>query len=1139
MTFNPQSGMVRTRVQKKGYIPEEVHGILKKIFRVSVVAVLLISFLDIIGLISGIDWLRSAREYWAPMKIITAICLIAISISLWIIYLKRPARLWKPIALFSGMVLGAISILTILSWIYFEINGHEIPLAGHYFFRSFLSPENRFSVLSSIIILITGTNLVLLAKNGPAYSNIAHILCFPGIILSYMIPVGYLMTVLPAHQFLESPVALNSGIAFFFVFVAIFVMKPDTWLLRVFSSGNSGGIMARRMLPWLIFLPVLIGRLRVGGEDIGMFVSHIGVLFVTLTYTFCLILLVWIIARSVNYLDQRRHLAEMALKKSHDELEEKVMERTSDLLKLNEALDAEIKTRVKTEKLVEFERQRINGILEQMPAYIILLTPDYNVAYANRFFRERFGESEGKHCYEFLFHRDTPCEICETFKVLTDNRPRTWEWTGPDGRTYSIYDFPYKDIDGSVLIMETGIDITSEKEAESKLKDLNKRLEQRVKERTSELLMTNERLNILSQTSGRLLETENPQELINSLCIRVMKFLDCQVFFNFLANEARCKLYLNSYHGIPEKTAEAIRWLEFGEAVCGTVAQQGVRIIAENISESLDPGTDLVRSFGVRAYACHPLFSQDKVIGTLSFGTKTRSTFSESDISMMKNVADQVSIAITRFNTIELLKKSEEKYRNLLELSPSACLVIRNHRVVLANSSAVILIGAGDADDLIGSKKMNFFHPDYHKDITDMVKKVALGITVPALEAKIVRLDGEVRDIEIVAGKITDSEGPAIQIIMNDITGRLRAEQSIRESKEKLEIALENARIGTWELDVPTGRLKLDERMEVMFNKEPGKTEYTISEFEENIHEEDLLQVRGAFAIALKEGKPLETIYRLRSHKNGINYISSKALVERDSKGNPVKMSGVSFDITDMKRGTEKALFALNEDLKRSNRELEQFAYVASHDLQEPLRMISSFTQLLAQRYKDKLDQDAHEFIQFAVDGALRMQILINDLLEYSRIETRGKKFSPVGMQTVLDQVIKNINLMIRESKAIITSDGLPEIVADEHQIVQLLQNLLINSLKFCDVSPRVFISATEQPDSFLFSLKDNGIGIESEYHEKIFQIFQRLHSRDDYGGTGIGLAICKRIVERHGGKIWVDSGPGKGSVFYFTILKR
>jgi nitrogen-specific signal transduction histidine kinase len=410
-----------------------------------------------------------------------------------------------------------------------------------------------------------------------------------------------------------------------------------------------------------------------------------------------------------------------------------------------------------------------------------------------------------------------------------------------------------------------------------------------------------------------------------------------------------------------------------------------------------------------------------------------------------------------------------------------------------------------------------------------------------SIEIPILTKNQDIRTVLWNSAKIFDKNRKRFSTIAqgNDITERIKAEHAFKVSKEKLEIALENGRIGTWEWEIGTGALKWDERMERMFGKEPGKYDYTFDEFEKSVHEEDLPHFRNAISHSLKEDKPFDTVYRIKSKNDGVSYISAKALVEKDSQGTPVKMSGVCFDITEMKKGAEKALFTLNENLLRSNKELEQFAYVASHDLQEPLRMVSSFTQLLAQRYKGRLDQDAEEFIQYAVDGASRMQILINDLLEYSRIETRGKKFLMVDMHNVLGQVVNNLSVLIQEKNALVTNDELPEIIADEGQMVQLLQNIVVNSLKFCDVSPIIRISAREERDHYLFSVKDNGIGIEQQYYNKIFQIFQRLHPREEYGGTGIGLAICKRIIDRHGGKIWVESEPGNGSVFYFTILKR
>jgi len=201
--------------------------------------------------------------------------------------------------------------------------------------------------------------------------------------------------------------------------------------------------------------------------------------------------------------------------------------------------------------------------------------------------------------------------------------------------------------------------------------------------------------------------------------------------------------------------------------------------------------------------------------------------------------------------------------------------------------------------------------------------------------------------------------------------------------------------------------------------------------------------------------------------------------------------------------------------------------------------MVSSFTQLLSQRYNDKLDKNGKEFIQFAVDGATRMQFLINDLLAYSRIQTRGKDFEKVDMHEILGIVINNLQIIIKEKNALVTSDDLPIVKADEAQMVQLLQNLIGNAIKFCKKVPRIHISTEEENEYYVFSIKDNGIGIEPQYFERIFQIFQRLQPKEAYGGTGIGLAICRRIVERHGGRIWLESEFGKGSTFYFSILKE
>jgi signal transduction histidine kinase len=235
----------------------------------------------------------------------------------------------------------------------------------------------------------------------------------------------------------------------------------------------------------------------------------------------------------------------------------------------------------------------------------------------------------------------------------------------------------------------------------------------------------------------------------------------------------------------------------------------------------------------------------------------------------------------------------------------------------------------------------------------------------------------------------------------------------------------------------------------------------------------------------------------------------------------------------------EEELRRQRKELARSNAELEQFAYIVSHDLQEPLRMVASYLQLFERRYKDKLDTRASEFIAYAVDGAARMQTLINNLLRLSRVSTCGQSFKLIDCNIILHQVFANLKLAIQETEAVITYDKLPEVMGDETQLTQLFQNLISNGIKFRrNMPPQIHITAIsrEEEDSWLFSVQDNGVGIEKQYIQRIFVIFQRLHSKGKYPGNGIGLAICQKIVERHNGCIWVESEPGEGSIFYFTL---
>jgi light-regulated signal transduction histidine kinase (bacteriophytochrome) len=274
----------------------------------------------------------------------------------------------------------------------------------------------------------------------------------------------------------------------------------------------------------------------------------------------------------------------------------------------------------------------------------------------------------------------------------------------------------------------------------------------------------------------------------------------------------------------------------------------------------------------------------------------------------------------------------------------------------------------------------------------------------------------------------------------------------------------------------------------------------------------------------------------MRSTTGVVTDVLYNASVFRNEAGLVEGVFAAARDVTARKQA-EKELAWRAEELARSNADLQQFAYVASHDLQEPLRMVASYTQLLGKRYRGKLDADADDFIAFAVDGAHRMQVLINDLLAYSRVGSRGREFGSTNSESVLEAAQVNLMAAIEEAHAVISHDPLPTIPVDATQLSQVFQNLIGNALKFHGPEPpRIHVSVQQEAGEWRFSVRDNGIGIEPHDADRIFVIFQRLHAGQEYPGTGIGLAITKKIVERHGGRIWVVSEPGKGSTFTFTI---
>ncbi len=362
-----------------------------------------------------------------------------------------------------------------------------------------------------------------------------------------------------------------------------------------------------------------------------------------------------------------------------------------------------------------------------------------------------------------------------------------------------------------------------------------------------------------------------------------------------------------------------------------------------------------------------------------------------------------------------------------------------------------------------------------------------------------------------------------------DITERKRAEKALEESEKRYALALSAGKLATWNWNIPAGEAIWNDEHYRMFGYRPQEVAPSLYSLFDRIHPDDRQRYRQGVEDALARGGDYSDEFRVEWPDGSVRWVESRGHVEKGPDGRAVRSYGVMMDVTERRR--------LDEEIRRSNAELQQFAYVASHDLREPLRMVVSYLNLLDRNLKGQLDERSLEYLHFAVDGGTRMRVLIDDLLAYSRIDSRERIMERVNMNEVLARSLSELRVSIVEVGAEITSDVLPTVMADDKQMVQLLNNLIGNSLKYRHHDgPRIHVSAVRRGREHLFSVKDNGIGIDPKYHERIFQMFQRLHTMDEYPGTGIGLAICKKIVELHGGRIWVESEVGQGTSVLFTL---
>jgi PAS domain S-box-containing protein len=484
--------------------------------------------------------------------------------------------------------------------------------------------------------------------------------------------------------------------------------------------------------------------------------------------------------------------------------------------------------------------------------------------------------------------------------------------------------------------------------------------------------------------------------------------------------------------------------------------------------------------------------------------------------------------------------ESEAKYRGLMEAAPDAMVVVNTDgEIVLLNVQAEKQFGY-HRDELLGQKVTNIIPEGFAERLVAddlrsaedaLAQEIGTGIELTGQ-----RKDGSEFPIELMLSPLESTEGMLVTAAIRDISVRKNAEKVLAQMEGKYRGLLEAAPDAMVVVNQGGEIVLLNLQAEKQFGYRRDEllgqkvTNIIPQGFAERLIADGLRSAEDALAQQIGAGIELSGRRKDRTEFPIELMLSPLGGAEGILVTAAIRNIGV-------RKTAEAHLLQKMKELNRSNEELGQFAYIASHDLQEPLRMVASYTQLLSRRYKGKLDTDADEFIAYAVDGATRMQRLIQDLLAYSRVGTTGKELCKTSSETALQTALSNLRGAMEETGALVTHDPLPTVMADETQLIQLFQNLVGNAIKYQNPGiPKIHVAATNGGKQYRFSVKDNGLGIDPQYFERIFGMFQRLHKREEYAGTGIGLAICKKIVERHGGQISVESQPGQGSTFRFAL---
>lgn len=490
----------------------------------------------------------------------------------------------------------------------------------------------------------------------------------------------------------------------------------------------------------------------------------------------------------------------------------------------------------------------------------------------------------------------------------------------------------------------------------------------------------------------------------------------------------------------------------------------------------------------------------------------------------------------------DALYHSEERFRLLVESSPNALIMADCDGVIrLVNRQTEILFGyareelIGLSVDLLLPEPLRGQHAAMRSEFLEKPSERHMGVGRDLFAQ---RKDGSEVPVEIGLTPVNAPKGLFVLATVTDITRRKQAEEALRQSEERFRTLAEALPQIVWSATAEGIIDYANRRWHEYTALAPDAPE--LWDWERAVHPGDLAAARRIWRQGLAAGEPTHAEHRLRKADGAYRWHLHRWWPLRNADGRITRWVGTATDIDDLKRA-QVDLEHLAEELRRSNRDLEQFASMVSHDLQQPLVVISGYLKLLKRKAGEQLDTETQEFVDIAFESAQHMQDMIRGMLDYARVGRSDKPLASTDLENVLEKVLHTLRDEIRQSSTSVTHDRLPAVWGDQMQLEQVLQNLLGNAIKFRSVDRQstIHVGVRREAEGWLISLQDNGIGIDADHKERIFEVFQQSHAEGKYPGAGLGLAICKKIVERHGGRIWVNSEPGQGSTFYFTIADR